>query len=347
MQNIGMIFCITASDTFRYILKYSTILDYFEMQYLVFLAFEHLSLLPVITLFVILSYLGGLENAFRFNIQRVTDLIRSSEKFAFIRNLVTDDVLSVKDDVTWQFVELNLRLISLLQTTLNDKDIRHDGDAGISISNSNPSVPSLPDNALSIAQLKTVSTSLQFIICFGICRYLLPGVGVPLSRRTELGEWLRVTELPCCLSRGDMDLRLLECTDLLLECVSGSSSSPLSQTITGKYLGDLLAALFQICHAMRKTSATPATKPESNITISCPNDLLFNKECWRDEECVPSCNKNFSGKDVEFYTKKLEILLGKGNQPSIIRHLLILQNGAPPSSKLKVGIQIYIYIYIY
>lgn len=286
---------------------------------------------------------GGLEDAFRFNIKHIRDLIRSLGKFAFIRNLLTDDVLSVKDDVTWQFVELNLRLISLLQTTLNEKDsvaIRHDSDT--SISESNPSVPSLPDNTLSVAQMKTVSTSLQFIVWFGICRYLLPGVGVPLSRRTEFGEWLRVTELPCCLSRGDMDLRLLECTDLLLECVSGSSSSPLGQTIAGKYIGDLLAALFQICHVMRKTSAALARKPESDITICRPNEPLFDKGClWKEEfvplSCAPACQRDFSGKDVEFYTKKLETLLEKGSQPSVIHHLLILQNGVPPSSKLKPG----------
>lgn len=275
---------------------------------------------------------------FTANIQKVAEKINSSEKFQFVANHLSTNDLCAENDVQWRFAQLNLRLIRLLQTVLDEsvatsESANHDDQQVAEKIPRQTLAPSLPADSLSISQQKTVTTSLEFIVCFGICPYLLPGVGLPLNRRCGFGGYV---EAGISVGRDEMDHRLLTSTVTLLECINNVSSKTLGELIISRHLSDLLAALLQIRYI--------ATRRNSTLQVAEAKDLEIKQESPSSVYCQkqrPSVNSQTHAEclpqhDVDFCRQQLDILLEKSYQPTLIQQLLILQNGPPPLPTLKV-----------
>uniref|UniRef100_H9G717 Transport and golgi organization 6 homolog n=1 Tax=Anolis carolinensis TaxID=28377 RepID=H9G717_ANOCA len=151
------------------------------------------------------------------------------------------------------------------------------------------SAPPLSPDTLSVAQEKTVRAALQFAVTLGLCPFLLPGVGLPLDRRTEFGAVIREVVSPGCLV-NTMSKLYATCTGLL----EVAQHPLLGSLVLTRHLGDLLAGLCQLgfCPGRRKR--------EGGLT----------------EEEQRSCREALGG------------LLDRVYQPLVVRELLILQGGS-------------------
>ena len=266
--------------------------------------------------------------------KNVTEKINSGDKFQLVGKHLLSMDLCEKNDVQWKFARLNLRLIRLLQTALDEsvtasESVTYDDQQVAEKIPRRDVAPPLPADSLSISQQKTVTASLEFIVCFGICPYLLPGVGLPLNRRCGYGGCV---EAGISASRNEMDSRLLTCTVMLLECLTDDvSSKTLGKMIVSRHLSDLLAALFQIRYVAARRGLHVVAEKDTEIEHGSPSS--------HEESCRGSCSQTIveclPQRDVDFCRRQLDILLEKSHQPTLIQQLLILQNGPPPSSTLK------------
>ncbi|XP_053127528.1 transport and Golgi organization protein 6 homolog [Hemicordylus capensis] len=157
--------------------------------------------------------------------------------------------------------------------------------------------PALSPDTLSIAQEKTVQAALQFVVTLGLCPYLLPGVGLPLGRRTEFSALVHEV-----ISRGSLSgatRRLYATCTVLLEVAQHPS---LGSLILTRHLGDLLAGLCQLgfCPARREGEQAKLGLELTGLT----------------EEERAGCREALQG------------LLGRVYQPLVVRELLLLQGGS-------------------
>nr|XP_016854092.1 PREDICTED: transport and Golgi organization protein 6 homolog [Anolis carolinensis] len=159
------------------------------------------------------------------------------------------------------------------------------------------SAPPLSPDTLSVAQEKTVRAALQFAVTLGLCPFLLPGVGLPLDRRTEFGAVIREVVSPGCLV-NTMSKLYATCTGLL----EVAQHPLLGSLVLTRHLGDLLAGLCQLgfCPGRRKREGAKPEKEMGGLT----------------EEEQRSCREALGG------------LLDRVYQPLVVRELLILQGGS-------------------
>lgn len=139
------------------------------------------------------------------------------------------------------FLDHCISLLVLLKALLDKASTR-------CASTSAQGVPPLPPSSLGVLQQKTVQGLLQFVVAIGIYPNLLPGVGVPLGKRTEQDA------LPCVASPVPLRRHrgLVVSVRTLLACVENAA---LRNLIYHRHLVDLLAALLQLCYApVRKVS---------------------------------------------------------------------------------------------
>lgn len=146
---------------------------------------------------------------------------------------------------SWRFAALCLQILSLLRDVLenaqeNAKKFDSSSANCESVPKKNPNQP-----LLSVQQQKTIETCLQVIVGFGLCPYLLQGVGIPITRRSSHG--IVAVAKSCSMSNGEQQCLLLS-TRTLLKCAGNST---LGTIIISKHLGDLFAALFQLCFLPR------------------------------------------------------------------------------------------------
>ncbi|XP_066570075.1 transport and Golgi organization protein 6 homolog isoform X1 [Amia ocellicauda] len=221
-------------------------------------------------------------------------------------------------DVTWNFVVECLLLLlslkhclkSLLESFVPTKPNQRTPEAA----------PALPPDVLSITQQKTVGSGLQFVVTLGICPYLLPGVGVPLSRRSAFGAAVESAVFRDVAPDGSR--RLFTSCSALLELVEVSSLGTLVLT---RHLGDILAGLCQLGHCPTRSRAQLAVLTEKakcsveKLWTGLPNHTSASTEIGKEERM--SCKRALQG------------LLGKVYQPIVIKELLILQGG-PKQVKL-------------
>ncbi|XP_033898912.3 transport and Golgi organization protein 6 homolog isoform X3 [Acipenser ruthenus] len=205
-------------------------------------------------------------------------------------------------DVAWNFVTEILVLLTCLKQCM----------AALlgSFSPAEPNLktpeaaPALPPDVLSIAQQKVVQSALQFVVTLGICPYLLPGVGIPLKRRSEFGAMVE------SVSGGTPPYGIrrlfISCTVLL----GVAEHASLGSMVLTRHLGDILAGLCQLGH--------------------CPNRSKAGQPTITDNTKILSVEERTGCK------KALQSLLGKVYQPIIIRELLILQGG-PKQVKASAG----------
>ena len=167
--------------------------------------------------------------------------------------------VSEETDTRWKFVVWNLKLLSALTRSMDAAVRKHELNENDSSRRKPNDVPSLSPDVLSFTQQKTVATSAQLVVCLGICPGLLPGVGVPVERRSAYGGLLSCDGL----SPEIRERRLLQCLSVLLRCVGQST---LSDLVLSRHLSDLLASLCQLCYGPR-TDATCASPRSDNNSV--------------------------------------------------------------------------------
>ncbi|XP_067905052.1 transport and Golgi organization protein 6 homolog isoform X1 [Heterodontus francisci] len=207
---------------------------------------------------------------------------------------------SVKsDDAVWSFVTEALVLLLCLKQAMIELL------AQFTPPKPNPKTPecapALPPDTLSISQQKTVQSALQFIVTLGICPYLLPGVGTPLSRRSDFAA--TVEKMVCRMASPSRMWRLHTVTLVLLDIAQHPS---LESLILTRHLGDLLASLCQLGYSPNKCQSS-VSEEGSQQNRETPKVLTDAEQ--------QSCRE------------ALQNLLDRVYQPIVIKELLILQGG--------------------
>ncbi|XP_078066581.1 transport and Golgi organization protein 6 homolog isoform X2 [Mustelus asterias] len=205
------------------------------------------------------------------------------------------------EDAVWNFVtELLVLLLCLKQVMIELL-------AQFTPPKPNPKTPecapALPPDTLSISQQKTVQSALQFVVTLGICPYLLPGVGTPLSCRSDFAatveKMVHRLESPRGISR------LHTVTLALLEIARHPS---LESMVLTRHFGDLLASLCQLGYSPNK----------------CQQSSVSLKVSQEDRET----QKGLTTAELQGCQQALQNLLDRVYQPIVIKELLILQGGA-------------------
>ncbi|XP_063049702.1 transport and Golgi organization protein 6 homolog [Engraulis encrasicolus] len=201
------------------------------------------------------------------------------------------------DDVTWSFTRECLVLLLGLARHLAKLREAFDHAQQSSLASTSDAAPPLPPDVLSVSQQRALCAGLQFAVTLGLCPYLVPGVGVPLARRSALGAAVEGAV------RGDVspspERRLLVTACALLEL--GAVPSLATELFT-RHLGDVMAALCQLGHRPQR--------PEGGAVLS--------------EKCL-------SADERRKCREALQSLMGKVYQPIVIKELLILQGGPKQS----------------
>ncbi|XP_072551788.1 transport and Golgi organization protein 6 homolog [Salminus brasiliensis] len=210
------------------------------------------------------------------------------------------------EDLTWSFVQECLLLLLCLSRHLTSllEAFNHDPSRATPNPRTPEAAPPLPPDVLGVAQQKTLSTVLQFLVTLGLCPYLAPGVGVGLDRRSAFGAAVeaavRREVAPSC------ERRLLITTTVLMEVARLSSLATLVFT---RHLGDLMAALCQLGYRPHR--------PEGDGAENSKGLTVERKNCKQELNC----------------------LLRRVYQPIVIKELLVLQGGpkVSPGSSAGVG----------
>lgn len=255
------------------------------------------------------------DQLFAANIRNLRQMILRSPPLSVLTDRLTLDAGTEQYEVCWHFVECIIELLHVLCKTLSETTkkcdtLSHGHVHGCVRTSSETSAPPLSSDALSLVQRKTVSSALQFVSGFGICPLLLPGVGIPLHRRSELACKLVTEDIASGVSDCDKYYRLTACVDILLSCFKQEA---LASIILSTHLCDLLASTMQVCYSpLWKTFAA-----EFEETKSC-----------RVNPCLAHSHKD--------YMDELTKLTSQIPSSSLLRELLLLQSGCPPSPNMKV-----------
>ncbi|XP_051884631.1 transport and Golgi organization protein 6 homolog [Pristis pectinata] len=214
------------------------------------------------------------------------------------------------DDIVWSFVvEVLVLLLCLKQAMI-------DVLAQFTPQKPNPKspecAPPLSPDTLSISQQKTVQSALQFAVTLGICPYLLPGVGIPLGRRSEFAATVEKVVGHSMPTSGTW--RLHAVTQVLLTVAEHPSLECLVFT---RHLGDLIASLCQLGYS--------PNKGQQNLVLEkgSPGHSAPQKGLTQDEQ--QDCQE------------ALWKILDRVYQPNVIKELLILQGGTKQVVRARGG----------
>lgn len=213
------------------------------------------------------------------------------------------------------FLDHCISLLVLLKALLDEASTR-------CASTSAQGVPPLPPSSLGVLQQKTVQGLLQFVVAIGIYPNLLPGVGVPLGKRTEQDA------LPCVASPVPLRRHrgLVVSVRTLLACVENAA---LRNLIYHRHLVDLLAALLQLCYApVRKipgfdNGGEHDSDMSNHPSISSQLELSMKK--FRDQQQVEDqalIAEMLS--DRKLFLADLQCLLENAYQPLVVREVLLI-----------------------
>lgn len=265
---------------------------------------------------------ASFDRLFAVNIGKLQETTWSSPRLAVFADRLTFAVEGAAEcDLRWHFVTCNIQLMQLLCKTLSEiteksDKLIPDQTSGSALTNPETSAPPLASDTLSLAQRKVVSSALQFVSGFGICPLLLPGVGIPLHRRSELSCKLVIQDVASGLSDYDKYYRLTACIDILLDCLE---QEELASIVLSAHLCDLLASLIQVCHApVWKTYAAEFEETRSS----------------RKDPGLVCSHRN--------YVDELSRLTKQMSSSTLVQELLLLQSGCPPSPNAKVLFELYI-----
>ena len=269
----------------------------------------------------------------------------------------------------WKFVQMCLTLLDMLQESLmaarkKNKETPEGNEKGKKKSKEAP--PLAPDS-LSVVDQKAALTTIQLVVTLGICPNLLPGVGIPLERRSGFAHLFKMDE---DLRRNER--HLYQCVECLVSCIQHPA---LGSLVLSRHLGDVLASLLQICYAplssymsnnmacrttstssIEKTVQSGVTDPmckdttdiESNTSpesgrstetgnsilgigsqIVSPADILHRSSAISEQSSTLADKHSFIiSSEREKCSDMLLRLLTRVYQPIVVRELLILQGGS-------------------
>eukprot|EP00088_Acartia_fossae_P066531 TRINITY_DN8255_c0_g1_i2.p1 TRINITY_DN8255_c0_g1~~TRINITY_DN8255_c0_g1_i2.p1 ORF type:complete len:1085 (-),score=304.99 TRINITY_DN8255_c0_g1_i2:578-3832(-) len=188
--------------------------------------------------------------------------------------------------------------------------------------------PKLEADALSIAQQKNVSSILEIMIVLGVLPNLIPGVGVPIHKRSEFLQII-FKDLPK-LSMLEQYKQLVFTLDALLDLATHRNLSALVLT---KHMSDILASLVQISHAplmkpveKEKEEAT-STEEKSDLKMDSSEDKFVMTEDLYARLTA----------DQQRYRKELDRMLVKCYQPTVVRNLIVLHGSSKGTKNSGVG----------
>ncbi|XP_045299257.1 transport and Golgi organization protein 6 homolog isoform X2 [Leopardus geoffroyi] len=178
-------------------------------------------------------------------------------------------------DVTWSFTSQTLLLLLCLKETMIH--LAADFSPGKPSLRTPEAAPALSPDTLSISQQKTVQSVLQFVVTFGVCPYLVPGVGVPLRCRTAFGAV--VQDVVCLSAPPDATRRLYTSCRILLNIAHHTS---LGSLIFCRHFGDIAAGLCQLgfCPTKRKP-----LKPEEESCTDEKTQVRCRAPAWLRRLC--------------------------------------------------------------
>lgn len=212
--------------------------------------------------------------ALRGNIDVLLEQLHSNNSLQEARRLREDVLVDTSwylndtEDVIWSFVqECLLLLLSLARHLSAELKLFQQTPAPSAKLRTPEMAPPLPPDVLSFSQQKTIGTALQFVVSFGLCPFLAPGVGVPLGYRSAFGAM--VEKMVSGQTAVGAAHRLLTTTTMLLRLAELSSLATLVFT---RHLGDVIAALCQLGYQPRKSKMTSSTK---NVQVVLPHVGLF------------------------------------------------------------------------
>ena len=266
------------------------------------------------------------------------------------------------ETVHWTFAVEGLCLLQVLDGTLKTL-AKEDEDGAPAVS---PSPPPAPKCLLSVADLKSVHSLLQFIVSLGVYPYLLPGVDTVL--RLRLGGAQSVPKA-ATLPNGVRNWHLYRCCRVLAECFE---NPVFGAPMLSQHFCDVLAACLQVCYgpveggrgSVVGRGLDPGTPPsgeevrvEGGVkteTKVChpltPADIAAGKREQettaatsseeRSEDVVESVRRRhdkadrarfISAGEKEQCVALLQKLLNRVYQPLVVRELLVLQGMPQPS----------------
>ena len=244
------------------------------------------------------------------------------------------------DQMRWTFVNTCLELMRELKRSLMALKAKEKCD--VSKETIMTEVVPLPADALSVSDQNTVLTTIQFIVTLGMCPNLLPGVGVPLQKRSEFAHLLISPE------SIKSEKRLYDCLNTLLNCIEHPQ---LGSIILSRHLPDILSGLLQISYAPLSAYSEHNKANQSNCKES-KNETKENVEPESIGQPTDQCCNVLNPGDVHVFAHNqvsssqdqnqgvfitpserekclfdLQRLLDRIYQPMVIRELLILQAG--------------------
>ena len=158
---------------------------------------------------------------------------------------------------------------------------------------------------LSVNQQQNVTTLTQLIIAFGALPSMLPGVGLPLEKRSKFYSMVQPQEHRS-LSVEEKHQRLVNTMLELLELIEEPT---ISQIVLTKHLGDILAILIQLSSAPLKK---PSPEPEETVA-----EGKFHMTQDKYNEFV---------KEQHDFKEKLLRIVTKIFPPLTVKYLLLLQS---------------------
>lgn len=220
--------------------------------------------------------------------------------------------------IRWSFVEICLQLLQKLKDVLQDIGLESQKQPSTGANQQNK----LSADALSINGQKTVLACVQFIVSLGIYPNLLPGVGIPVEKRTGFFELIKGTG-----KTFRSELHLYECLDVLLDCIKHPS---LGTVILSRHLGDMLTGLIQLCNAPQ------SCYENSNSQVSEP--LTVTNSNGKNPPDIPKQHQlnTISETQRQKCKSELQRLLDRVYQPLIIKELLMIQSGMKQKSRGKI-----------
>ena len=209
-----------------------------------------------------------------FTDTRYKELCKQLSQF---RNQLLDGCVSIKDDsivstpfpVYLEFVREGMCLLSLLDVTLRTLD-RKDEEERIHASSIHP--PPAPRALISISDIKSVHSLVQFVISLGIYPYLLPAVDGSLRLRLSHAKSVEKVNR---LSNSQRSFLLYNCTKVLSSIFENPVIGP---SVVSQHFPDQLAALVQVCYAP-STSIHSLTSRATDATHK-----HGTKKCLLDEQ---------------------------------------------------------------
>ena len=195
--------------------------------------------------------------------------------------------------------------------------------------------PRLAPDTLSIGQSRAVGGLLQMVVALGLLPNLLPGVGLPVARRSAHLQ-AAVKAVPE-RSVFEKYKQLVFSLESLLELARYKGFSTLVST---KHTADILGCLIQIGFAPLMKPKTPEREQEDEVAVISEGveGIQVKEEAF---VMTAELHTRLS-RDQERFKEELERILSKTYQPLVVKSLLVLQSGckvakAPRWFVTKVG----------